>query len=205
MKLTKKAAALLLAASLAVSVCATPVFAAGGTGVNKNEASATGEDVTAPGKSTTASTDVEYVVAASYEWSVPSKITFRADTAEVEANSEVGNTQKVKVTKNIIPNKKKLKITVSSTTTKDVGGRNKFAIKTNEEAYLVYAIKKGAGYTEEIAVGGEVMSVKSGIKEAATPLKFFLTKDSGSNVSEKAGSYAGVATFTAQLDDDTTV
>ena len=30
MKLTKKAAALLLAASLAVSVCATPVFADGG-------------------------------------------------------------------------------------------------------------------------------------------------------------------------------
>ena len=196
--MTKKAAALLLAASLAVSVCAMPVFAT-------NTASATGNDVTGAGKTTTASTDVEYVVTASYEWSVPSKITFRADTAEVEANSEVGNTQKVKVTKNIIPNKKKLKITVSSTTTKDVGGTNKFAIKTDEEAYLVYAIKKGAGYTEEIAVGGEVMSVKSGINEAATPLKFFLTKDSGSNVSEKAGSYAGVATFTAQLDDDATV
>lgn len=205
MKLTKKAAALLLAASLAVSMCATPVFAAGGTGAKKNEASATGDEVTGTGKSTTASTDVEYVVTASYEWSVPSKITFREDAAEIEANSEVGNTQKVKVTKNIIPNKKKLKITVSSDTTKDVEGTNKFAIKTNEDAYLVYAIKKGTGYTEEIAVGGEVMSVKSGTKEADTPLKFFLTKDSGSNVSEKAGSYAGVATFTAQLDDDTTV
>lgn len=200
--MTKKAAALLLAASLAVSVCAMPVFA---DGVYKNEASATGEDVTGTGKSTTASTDVEYVVTASYEWSVPSKITFREDTAEVEANSEVGNTQKVKVTKNVIPNKKKLKITVSSDTTKEVESKTRFAIKTTEDAYLVYAIKKGAGYTEEIAVGGEVMSVKSGTKEADTPLKFFLTKDSGSNVSEKAGSYAGVATFTAQLDDDTTV
>ena len=200
--MTKKAAALLLAASLAVSVCATPVFA---DGVYKNEASATGEEVTGTGKSTTASTDVEYVVTASYEWSVPSKITFREDTAEVEANSEVGNTQKVKVTKNVIPNKKKLKITVSSDTTKEVESKTRFAIKTTEDAYLVYAIKKGAGYTEEIAVGGEVMSVKSGTKEADTPLKFFLTKDSGSNVSEKAGSYAGVATFTAQLDDDTTV
>ena len=202
--MTKKAAALLLAASLAVSVCATPVFAAGGA-ADKNKAGATGNDVTDAGKTTTASTDVEYVVTASYEWSVPSKITFREDTAEVEANSEVGYTQKVKVTKNIIPNKKKLKITVGSTTTKDVEGTNKFAIKTDEDAYLVYAIKKGAGYTEEIAVGGEVMSVKSGTKEADTPLKFFLTKDSGSNVSEKAGTYTGVATFTAQLDDDTTV
>ena len=200
--MTKKAASLLLAASLAVSVCATPVFA---DGVNKNKASATGEDVTGAGRTTTASTDVEYVVTASYEWSVPSKITFREDTAEVEANSNVGNTQKVKVTKNIIPNKKKLKITVSSDTTKEVDGTTKFAIKTDAGAYLVYAIKKGNGYTEEIAVGGEVMSVESGKNTADTPLKFFLTKDSGSNVSEKAGSYAGVATFTAQLDDDTTV
>ena len=196
--MTKKAAALLLAASLAVSVCATPVFA---DGVYKNEASATGEEVTGTGKSTTASTDVEYVVTASYKWSVPSKIKFREDIAEVAADSEVGNTQKVKVTKNVIPNKKKLKITVSSDTTKDVGGTNKFAIKTDEDAYLVYAIKKGAGYTEEIDVGGEVMSVESGKETADTPLKFFLTKDSGANVSEKAGSYSGVAVFTAQLVD----
>lgn len=198
--MTKKAAALLLAASLAVSVCATPVFAA-----NKNEASATGDDVTTPGKTTTASTDVEYVVEASYEWSVPSKITFRADTAEVVADSEVGNTQKVKVTKNIIPNGKKLKITVDSQTTKEVRGRARFAIKTSDDAYLVYAIKKGAGYTEEIPVNGEVMKVESGKKTADTPLKFFLTKDTANgadeNVSEKAGTYTGVAVFTAQVVD----
>lgn len=205
--MTKKAAALLLAASLAVSVCAMPVFAGGGTGANKNEASANGADVTTPGKTTTASTDVEYVVEASYEWSVPSKITFREDTAEVEANSEVGNTQKVKVTKNIIPNKKSLKITVDSTTTKNVEGTAKFAIKTGEDAYLVYAIKKGNNYTEEIAVNGEVMSVESGKKTADTPLKFFLTKDTangaGENVSEKAGTYTGIAVFTAQVVDAT--
>ena len=209
MKLTKKAAALLLAASLAVSVCATPVFAAGGTGADKYKASATGEDVTGTGKSTTASTDVEYVVTASYEWSVPSKITFREDTAEVEANSEVGYTQKVKVTKNIIPNKKKLQITVSSDTTKEIESKARFAIKTTEDAYLIYAIKKGSAYTEEIDVGGEVMSVESGKKTADTPLKFFLTKDTANgadtNVSEKAGTYTGIATFTAQLVDDTTV
>lgn len=199
--MTKKAAALLLAASLAVSVCATPVFAA------TNTASATGENVTGPGKSTTASTDVEYVVTASYEWSVPSKITFTEDTAEVEANSEVGYTQKVKVTKNIIPNKKKLQITVNSSTTQEVSGETKFAIKTDADAYLIYAIKKGTGYTEEIAVGGEVMSVESGKKTADTPLKFFLTKDTAAGadatVSEKAGTYNGVAVFTAQLVDAT--
>ena len=48
----------------------------------------------------------------------------------------------MKVTKNIIPNKKKLQITVSSTTTKEEGGVTKFAIKTDEDAYLIYAIKK---------------------------------------------------------------
>ena len=197
--MTKKAAALLLAASLAVSVCATPVFAA------TNTAGATGNDVTGAGKTTTASTDVEYVVAASYEWSVPSKITFTDTIAEVEASAETGDTQKVKVTKNIIPNKKNLKITVDSTTTKNVEGEAKFAIKTGEDAYLVYAIKKGADYTEEIAVNGEVMSVESGKKTADTPLKFFLTKDTangaGENVSEKAGTYTGIAVFTAQVVD----
>ena len=44
----------------------------------------------------------------------------------------------MKVTKNIIPNKKKLQITVSSTTTKEEGGVTKFAIKTDEDAYLIY-------------------------------------------------------------------
>lgn len=190
--MTKKAAALLLAASLAVSVCATPVFA-------ESSASATGDDVTGAGKTTTASTNVEYVVTASYEWSVPSKITFTDKIAEVEANADTGDTQKVKVTKNIIPNKKKLQITVSSTTTKEEGGGTKFAIKTDEDAYLIYAIKKGTTYDDEIAVGGEVMSVDSGKYASDTPLKFFLTKDTGTNVSEKAGSYSGVAVFTAQL------
>ena len=54
-------------------------------------------------RTTTASTNVEYVVTASYEWSVPSKITFTDTIAEVEANADTGDTQKVKVTKNIIP------------------------------------------------------------------------------------------------------
>lgn len=99
----------------------------------------------------------------------------------------------------IIPNKKKLQITVSSTTTKEESGVTKFAIKTDEDAYLIYAIKKGTTYDDEIAVGGEVMSADSGKYAADTPLKFFLTKDTGTNVSEKAGSYSGVAVFTAQL------
>ena len=68
--------------------------------------------------------------------------TFPDTIAEVEANADTGDTQKVKVTKNIIPNKKKLQITVSSTTTKEEGGVTKFAIKTDEDAYLIYAIKK---------------------------------------------------------------
>ena len=48
-------------------------------------------------RTTTASTNVEYVVTASYEWSVPSKITFTDTIAEVEANADTGDTQKVKV------------------------------------------------------------------------------------------------------------
>lgn len=197
--MTKKAAALLLAASLAVSVCAMPVFAGGGTGANKNEASATGEDVTGTGKSTTASTDVEYVVTASYKWSVPSKITFDKTTDTVTTTGTNGNTQNVYVSNNVIPNDKKLQITVDSTTKTDsgTGTNDEFAIEAHG-AKLKYEISKkdtaGEDFTK-VAPEGVVMEVASGVKEQQQVLKFDLTKD----VSEKAGTYTGVAVFTAQL------
>ena len=195
--MTKKAAALLLAASLVVSVCATPVFA------TSNTASAEGENVTGSGKNTQTKTDVEYVVQASYNWSVPVKITFTSDTASVTTAGTSGNTQNVYVSNNVIPNDKKLQITVDSTTktNSETGTNDEFAIEAHG-AKLKYEISKknatGEDFTK-VAPEGVVMEVASGVKEQQQVLKFDLTKDSGTNVSEKAGSYAGVATFTAQL------
>ena len=71
MKLTKKAAALLLAATLAVSVCATPVFAADpvhGTPTKKDDAT-----------DSSSQTEVKYNVTEGYTWAIPSKIDFGTD------------------------------------------------------------------------------------------------------------------------------
>ena len=83
MKLTKKAAALLLAASLAVSVCATPVFAAENMGSQTGVATGT-------------ETKVLYEVTQKFTWTVPATIDFGKDaggksqTRIVEANKASG-------------------------------------------------------------------------------------------------------------------
>lgn len=76
MKLTKKAAALLLAASLAVSVCATPVFATG-AGTTPVIGSQKRDNTNAAGSGVvTGTTNVRYKVTESYAWSIPATIDF---------------------------------------------------------------------------------------------------------------------------------
>ena len=72
--MTKKAAALLLAASLAVSVCAMPVFADGGTtpATPNTHEEIKKDDTTESSSSTT----VEYKVTEGYTWAIPAKIDF---------------------------------------------------------------------------------------------------------------------------------
>lgn len=201
MRLTKKAAALLVAAAMVMSM-GTTVFAASSASATD---SSTDQAVTGLNRTTTASTELEYNVTASYAWSVPAKIEFNNDksstgnTLEIEAAAESGNTQKVMVTKNVIPNGKSLKISVgreSDDHTTDTNNTSKFAIKANNH-YLNYVIKKGTNYADEITFGGEVLTVASGNNTADQALKFVLTKDSV----ERAGEYKGTATFIAQLVD----
>ena len=141
MKLTKKAAALLLAASLAVSVCAMPVFAEGGDTTtpttpvmgsqkrdNTNAAAGTGV--------VTGTTNVRYKVTESYAWSIPATIDFGENagannTSIVNAtlkedgpgekakqdttdNKWKGTAPKVVVSKNVIGVGKTLKIAVDT-------------------------------------------------------------------------------------------
>lgn len=86
-EVNKKAAALLLAASLAVSVCATPVFAA------ENMGSTSVDSTTVLGGVTTGNTKVLYKVTESYQWSIPATIDFGENagvgkTSRVDANME---------------------------------------------------------------------------------------------------------------------
>ena len=134
--MTKKAAALLLAASLAVSVCAMPVFATGaGTtpvmGSQKRDKS----NVAGNSGIVAGSTNVYYKVTESYAWSIPATIDFGENagannTSTVNAtldenvngeqakkaadNTWKGTAPKVCVTENVIGVGKTLKIAIDT-------------------------------------------------------------------------------------------
>lgn len=151
MKLTKKAAALLLAASLAVSVCAMPVFATGaGTTPTKGSNVVNSSTTTTGVLFGTGQTKVVYKVTESYTWTVPATIDFGENagvnqkpkvTTNVEqnenltetgmaassTNSWAGTAPKIMVTKNVIGVGKNLQITVDTDHT-DTNG--KFYVET---------------------------------------------------------------------------
>lgn len=216
MKLTKKAAALLLAASLAVSVCATPVFA-------YDMDSQKRDNTNAPGGSgiVTGSTNVYYNVTESYAWSVPTTIDFGEDAganntstvnatldedgpgkkAEKESGGTAwkGTAPKVVVSKNVIGIGKKLQITVST----DYYDNDEFYVLSGNSEKLHYTVTKltPAGATGEKLTKdkNEVLSVDSGTNTDYQALEFKLTTAKGDNVSEKAGSYIGVVVFQSKI------
>lgn len=218
MNLTKKAAALLLVASLAVSVCATPVFA---EDPKMGSQTVTGSHASGAGVGHTA---VLYKVTESYQWSVPITIDFGENagvnnTSTVEANLDgdkegtkavqkgtewKGTAPKVVVSKNVIGVNKNLKITV------DVGGNGtsfkdgKFYVETeNTHEELYFTITKiAAGVKKELTgTENEVLSVPSGTNTAGQELVFELktADNTAGNVAEKAGEYKGYVVFSSSI------
>lgn len=218
MNLTKKAAALLLAASLAVSVCATPVFAEGPSttppdmGSQKVEYNGTGPAIG------TGHTTVLYKVTESYTWSFPITIDFgenagpESKTRVVEANLKTGNgavagatngtAPKVMVTKNVIGVGKTLKIAVSTNEKEGVTIDNTgFYVKSGTEK-LYFTITKPAaapsGAEEKLTKDNtKVLSVPSGTNTGEQALEFKLTTTT--DTAEKAGSYEGYVIFSSSL------
>lgn len=221
MKLTKKAAALLLAASLAVSVCATPVFAAdpnmGSNPVNSNNAIA---------GITTGDTQIRYKVTESYQWSVPATIDFGVNAGEnntstvnatldkdkpgTKADNDgtgkwKGTAPRIVVSKNVIGVGKKLQITVDTeghTATSYENG--KFYVEpagTNERLYFTITKPAATGGTEQELTGtdNEVLRVPSGTNTANQELVFTLTTTS--ETAEKAGDYEGYVAFSSKIVD----
>lgn len=140
---------------------------------------------------TNGTTNVKYVVQESYTWSVPTEITFTSANTEITTSGTTGVTQNVQVTKNIIPNKKKLVISVTN---------NDYKIQTNDGASLNYKVSvKGTGdqYNELTSAKKDVLSVDAGTNTGSATLKFVLTKDSV----EKAGTYTGTVSYTSALAD----
>lgn len=213
--MTKKAAALLLAASLAVSVCATPVFAAE---MGSQEGSTTGTEGT--------DTQVLYTVTKRYTWTLPTTIDFGVNagaqnTSTVEANldgSETGEqakkestgtkwkgtAPKVCVTENVIGTGETLKIQLKA---KD---GTEFKVENESNTALTYKVKTTAEtingtvttpYTEktvDAASGTDILALKAGKNTGDVALEFVLT--TANTKAEIAGEYKDTVTFTARIE-----
>lgn len=111
--MTKNAAALLLAASLAVSVCATPVFAREITTNPSGIQETAGVTVSDTTSSQDAHTKLTYTIASSYKWSIPSDVNFGEDESldrDIVANNVTKST--VEVDECHIPKNKVLRIKI---------------------------------------------------------------------------------------------
>ena len=216
--MTKKAAALLLAASLAVSVCAMPVFA---TDYNMGSTSIDNTKATGAGGVATGNTDVHYKVTESYTWSVPITIDFGENagannTSTVEAklgkddtgekakkaadNKWKGTAPKIVVSKNVIGIGKQLQITVNTS----YYDNHEFYVLSGTSEKLYYTVTKPAaapgGTGERLTKDNNVvLSVPSGTDTANQELVFELETAKGVNVSEKAGDYVGVVVFESRI------
>lgn len=212
--MTKKAAALLLAASLAVSVCATPVFAASNTSSNKGG--------TAPD-----ATEVTYKVVSSYTWSIPAKIDFgqnagvnntRTVHADQDENAESqpatkdsnGTAPKVFVTENIIDVGKKLKISIDTsaagvTYEKTTPNDGNFYVQSGTKK-LYFTITKpyvgSVNITKLDETNAEVLKVDAGTNKGEQALVFKLEAVKGDNkIAEQAGTYNGKVAFKSEVGD----
>lgn len=212
MKLTKKAAALLLAAALAVSVCATPVFAdapiKNGTGVQTG----TGEGITTPAEQKQACTKLTYEVTEGYNWSIPSDINFDKDKGVNQEVAPINNPKTTVTVSNCkIKNGNTLHIDMKGNGGGDgnvaAGTNGEFKIKSVEGETLDYEVKIGDTETAintEVTSGADVLTLDAGKAALTKYLSFTLkTVRTATNVSEKAGSYHGYAIFTAQLKNTT--
>ena len=117
-------------------------------------ATAWGADVSGTSaQDTSASTDVKYGVTEGYTWSIHSEIDFGKDAGVNQTVSKPetnGSSNTVSVTKNVIPDGKKLNISV-----KGSGTNGEFEI-ANGNTKLTYTI---SGNNSEITTGGTVFDV----------------------------------------------
>lgn len=221
MKLTKKAASLLLAASLAVSVCAMPVFATGTTHVAENSKDS----------ATNTTTEVKYKVTEGYTWAIPATIDFGSNagvkkTRTVDAN-QVKDTGSYKVADTGVRGEsgnvyvsdcklkpgEKLTISISNTTTDYESGEGKgFFVKTTnttttKSAQVYYDIYLGTITTpgtsdvkRDTSTNSEILTLDAGKDKDTKNLTFILTTGDA----EIAGDYTGKVAFEAKVDNVTT-
>lgn len=216
--MTKKAAALLLAASLAVSVCATPVFAAEDMGSKPGDMNTGAAGLT---------TKVVYNVTKGYTWSVPATIDFGKDAGikgtrtvvtslesgdGTSADDGIGTAPKVMVLKNVIAPGEVLSINMKAKA--DADGNFNFQVKNHPNAGTPYEAVRD--YTVEIdsveiegrmqpeytnkkveANGTDILQMGSTSSTGWTQMTFTLTTTN--DTTEQAGEYTGTVVFTARI------
>ena len=214
--MTKKAASLLLAASLAFSICATPVFATGITpvmGSQNGAAAGTGTD-----------TQVLYNVTKEYTWTLPATIDFGenagvGNTSTVEAKLEgtdtgvkadketsgtkwKGTAPKVCVTKNVIGTGETLKIQLKAKDDTAFKVKNESSTELSYEVKTVNAKVDGStatSYSNQpvAATGTYILALNAGQNTGEVELEFVLT--TATSRAEIAGNYTDTVTFTASI------
>ena len=216
MKLTKKAAALLLAASLAVSVCAMPVFAAGTTHVTENTKD----------NAANTTTDVKYEVTEGYKWAIPATIDFGSNAGvnkkrTVDANQTKDGSYKKADTNNRGESgnvyvadchlKPGTKLTISISDTIDKYDAEGFYVETTntdtaKTAKVHYAIYKDTvadpttPTTSKLEKSSEILTLKAGKDNDKQNLTFILSTGDA----EIAGEYKGTVAFAAAVTTDAT-
>lgn len=126
-------------------------------------------------------TTINYVVAQSFDWTVPASVTFKG-------NGDATQTGTVSVSKNVIGVGKRLSIGISDS--------EDFTMKDNADASNTrkYDVLIGSS-TTATAKGAEVLSVAAGTNTGSSALKFRLDTASV----EKAGTYVDTLAFTATI------
>lgn len=154
-------------------------------------------DVTGTTNSTSASTDVKYEVNQGYTWSIHSEIDFGKDAGTSKTVEKANNT--VSVSNNIIPEGKKLQITVKGNNGgSDTAstGNGEFAILSGSNTRLTYTIKSGE---TNFSSGDSILDVNAGTNTDSKALTFTLSTTTGA--AEVAGSYTGKVIYTANIVD----
>lgn len=193
-----KVTAAVLAAAMIGSM-AMPVFAA--------DIKGTGTEST----NNAAATVVKYNVTGEYTWNIHSDIDFGKDRTDATGgtknnqyitNGDGSSTNKVEVTKNVIPTGKNLVITVAGNGGLEGTTAGDFKIKTSDNAELDYTVTSSAqkgenNATGEVSTNGTVLVVAAGTNTGETYMTFKL--DTTTKDSEYAGSYTGRLIYTAKV------
>ena len=152
------------------------------------------------------SASVLYQVNSGYTWSIHSDIDF-GDDAGIDglgANADLEiDAQTVAVTRNIIPDGKKLRITIDAYSCDALGTKktdNVFQV-ANGNSQLAYTVNNG---TADLAIGGTVLDVAAGTNTGSQALTFTLDTSklagAASNLAaEVAGDYHGKVVYTATV------